>query len=344
MLKVDRNKRTLAPLETRTLDVAGIKERYDLQQMIVASPDAFFDEMGEDLMLVGQEVRPTDIVRDRIDLLAIDTDGAAAIIEIKRGSERLQLLQAIAYAGMVAKWDAARFTAERAQFAGVSLEAAEASIADFLRDEARDLNAAQRIVLLAEAYDPEVLIGAEWLSGRFNVDIRCYRLGLSSHGEDEFLSCVCIFPPPEITDYATKRVDRGDGPTGRWKTWDEALEPVSNPAVRDFFRRVVAAGWQNNLRSRTVRAKVGGQTFAAIDVRNVLAYVWQRRRFSGDVEFWNDRIGPQVDASEVARGTRVRFYLRSAEDFRRFEELLKTDVPSQDFEVGDEGDEAGVEP
>ena len=36
--------------------------------MIKNSPDAFFEEMGESLLLIGHEVRPTDFVEERIDI------------------------------------------------------------------------------------------------------------------------------------------------------------------------------------------------------------------------------------------------------------------------------------
>jgi RecB family endonuclease NucS len=95
VLRVDRQKRTLRRLGERAITDAGYRERDDLQRMIRSSPDAFFDEMGEKLLLVGEEVRPADFVDDRIDLLALDQNGAAVIIELKRSSNKLQLLQAL---------------------------------------------------------------------------------------------------------------------------------------------------------------------------------------------------------------------------------------------------------
>jgi hypothetical protein len=61
------------------------------------------------------------------------------------------------------------------------------------------LNHAQRILLLAESFDYEVLVAAEWLNEQFNVDVRCARLALSSDGTNEFLTCSVVFPPPEIS-------------------------------------------------------------------------------------------------------------------------------------------------
>jgi hypothetical protein len=74
--------------------------------MIRQSPDAFCEELGESIFFIGEDIAPGNLVADRIDLLGLDADGAAVILEIKRDSSELQLLQALPYAGMIAKWGA----------------------------------------------------------------------------------------------------------------------------------------------------------------------------------------------------------------------------------------------
>src|SRR5271165_1806535 len=76
-------------------------------------PDPFFEEMGERLVLIGQEVLPSSYVGDRIDLLAIDEKGAAVIIELKRSEQKLQLLQSLSYAAMLSDWSAENFVNAR---------------------------------------------------------------------------------------------------------------------------------------------------------------------------------------------------------------------------------------
>src|SRR5947207_14955752 len=104
MLRIDRQKKAFTRLETPKMAEVSITERNDLQEYICNSPEAFFQEIGQSLFLIDNEVQPSDDVEDRIDLLALDKEGQAVIIELKRGNNKLQMFQAISYAGMVAKW------------------------------------------------------------------------------------------------------------------------------------------------------------------------------------------------------------------------------------------------
>jgi len=170
--------------------------------MIRNTPDAFFSEMGESLLLLGEEVRPAEFVDDRIDLLAIDRQGSVVVLELKRGTHKLHLLQALSYASMVSEWDREQLINERVKLTGRSAEHVEEDIEQFLDEDIAKLNQTQRIVLLAEDYDYEVLVTAEWLAEKHRGDIRCYRLSLSVDDRTEFLTCTCIYPRAELTQHA----------------------------------------------------------------------------------------------------------------------------------------------
>jgi hypothetical protein len=258
MLRIDRTSRTFQPLDQRLLPEVGIRERSDLQQMIKATPEPFFRELGEQLLLVGEELRPAEFVDDRIDLLAVDETGGAVVIELKRGGHKLHLLQAIAYAGMVAKWDSARFIAERSRLTGQAQDATEEEFEEFVGGDVAGVNHSQRIILIAESFDYEVLIAAEWLNEGFNVDVRCARLSLSSDGANDFLTCSVIFPPPEITEHAVRR-GTSRRATPRWGGWDEALADCDNAALVACFKRQLANGARNNLSRRLITVPVGGR-------------------------------------------------------------------------------------
>jgi hypothetical protein len=169
MLRIDRRSKSLERLKRADFCDSGLKERDDIQRMIRNSPEAFFLEMGENLLLIGEEVRPAEVVNDRIDLLAIDQQGATVTMELKRGTDKLQLLQALSYASMVADWDGNQLVEERSRLAGESNEEAREIIEEFLLEDIGELGEAQRIILLAEDYDNEVLKTAKWLAEDYDI-------------------------------------------------------------------------------------------------------------------------------------------------------------------------------
>ena len=202
MLKIDRQKKAFSSLETPTLADASITERNDLQEYICNSPDAFFKEIGQELFVIDKEVLPSDDVDDRIDILALDKEGQAVVIELKRGNNKLQMFQAISYAGMIASWEPKEFldflTAERT----------EKLQEEFLEVDIEEINRHQRLILVAEQFDYSVLVGAEWLSEKYNVNIICCRISLAKDTTTgtEFLVCSNIFLPPNSS---SKRSDVG---------------------------------------------------------------------------------------------------------------------------------------
>ncbi|MCH7592515.1 MAG: hypothetical protein IH989_07035 [Planctomycetes bacterium] len=332
MLRVDRSRKELQKLDQPTLPEVGWKEREDLQRMIRNSPDAFFAEMGEQLMLVGEEIRPAEFVDDRIDLLAIDKEGASVVIELKRGTNKLQLLQGLAYAAMVSKWENSRFLAERQRLTGGSAEDVESEVEGFLVEDTDELNQSQRIVLMAEDFDFEVLIAAEWLTESYAMDIRCYRLRISTDGSNEFLSCTCIYPPPEITQHVRRRGSRREGASKmKWSDWEEALSTVKNEAVADFFQRELAAGRDSYLRKRILHFQVKGRRRLWVAARRNAAYVWQGHRFDGDETLWTEKIGEHIKVEPVKRDSCLRFFLSSGDDFTRFAEIVEQDLPKVEF-------------
>lgn len=336
MLRVDREGKKLTRLKQPTLQDVGLLERYDIQKMVRESPEPFFEEMGEELLLLGEEVKPSDFVGDSIDLLALDKQGATVVIELKRGNDRYQLLQALSYASMIAKWRPERIIDARARLANESADEAEEQLAQFLDVSIEDLNLSQRAVLLAEAFDFEVLSSAEWLHENYEVDVRCYRLSVSTDDDSEFLTCTCIYPPPELREHAIPRGRRGERPP-RWANWDEALGRIENPAVKAFFEKHVSAGTESNLHSRSVMFRAGGKRRWFVEAHRKHGYVWQEGRFENDEPFWKEKLGPKVRIGPVKEGLALRFYIESKHQFEAFEKALAEDAAEVEFQTVEEG-------
>jgi len=344
VLRVDRSDRALKRLDRLPLPEVGLKERHDIQQMIVQSPEEFFAEMGETLLLIGEEVRPTDVVDDRIDLLAVDRDGAVVVMELKRGTNKLQLLQALSYASMVAGWDKSQLVDERCRFVKKPSEEVEEELEEFLDGDLSSLNQSQRMILLAGDYDYEVLSTAEWLTEVYEVDIRCFRLGLFVEGESEYLTCTCIYPPPELADVARRR-GAGRKRALRWADWDAALEGVQNPAVVTYFRSELERGCVSYLRRRQLHYSINGRQRFFVAARKERAYVWQHGRFAGDQQYWTRQLGKHADIMPKKGGARLRFYLTTDKDFNAFKRAVQEDIPSVEFSKMDPSpaDESGEE-
>src|SRR5262249_23633363 len=149
---------------------------------------------------------------------------------------------------------------------------------DFLEVDKEEINRHQRIILIAEAFDFSVLVGAEWLSEQFGVDIICCRLSLAKDtaANTEFLVCSNVFPAPELAQQAIRR---GRGRAGvsqpKWSDWNAALANVTNAALVAFYKEELAAGRENYLRKRYLRYRIASKRRWFMAARRRNAYVWQ---------------------------------------------------------------------
>jgi len=331
MLKVNRDTNILTQLPTQSLPDAGWKEREDLQQMIRNSPNEFFDEMGEELYLIGEEVTPTDFVEDRIDLLAVDQQGSLVVLELKRKANKFQLLQAIAYAAMVAKWDPGQVINAAAEFSGKSDDEATNQLEAFMTEQIEELNLSQRLILIAEGFDYEVMVAAEWLTEKYNMDVRCYRLKLSRDNDTEYLSCTRAFPPAEITEHSIRRGRRRVGNSGKWSNWEAALAAVDNKSIVDFFNTELEQQRDNNVNKRQLIFRINRKRVWGVHARADYCYVWQDGRFENDLQIWKEKLSKGSDVAPVRNKSCLRFYLRTKDDFEEFKNVAKSDLKGLNY-------------
>jgi hypothetical protein len=314
MGSVGDQKKHFTRLETPTLANAAIAERYDLQEYICNSPEAFFEEIGQSLFLIAKEIQPSDDVEDRIDLLGLDKEGQAVIVELKRGHKKLQMYQAISYAGMVATW-------EPDDFLNCLDADKQDKLLDFLEVEKEEINRLQRMILIAEAFDYSVLVGAEWLTEKFGVDILCCRLSLATDktANAEFLVCSNIFPAPELAQQAVRRGNTRIGVhPPKWSDWNAALANVSNMALVAYYKKELHSGCENYLPKRYLRYRIAGKRQWFVAARRQRAYVWQHGRFEGDVEFWRNGLSQPDQVKPVKDDRCLSFLLTTDSDFSFF--------------------------
>ncbi|MCB7128809.1 MAG: hypothetical protein J3T61_04655 [Candidatus Brocadiales bacterium] len=327
MLKINRDNQSLSLLDAPTLTDVSITERYDLQEFISNSPDAFFKEIGQALFLVGKEVEPSKNVQDRIDLLAVDKEGTCVVIELKRGNHKLQMLQAISYAGMISQW-------EPDDFLQLLDDDQQDALSDFLEVDREDINRQHRIILIAEAYDYALLIGAEWLSEQYGVDIICCRIALAkdSATNSEYLVCSNVYPAPELAKEAVSRGRKRPGTTTvKWPDWKSALSGVTNAAIVSYYEQELKTNRESNLSRRTLRYPVAGRRRWNMHARKKNAYVWQIGRFENDIEFWQHGLSKPDDVKPVKNGECLRLFLNTANDFVFFHDAATEKLQSSDW-------------
>jgi hypothetical protein len=322
MLKVDRNNRQFTRLSRPSLADAQLLERSDLQECIYNSSTEFFAEIGERVFVIGKEVTPIQAFPDRIDLLGIDPDGTTVVVELKRGSNKLQMLQAISYAGMVSRWGTE-------DFRGILSEEQWESLTDFLEVDSEEVNRRQRLLLVAEEYDYALLVGAEWLSEQFGVDVRCAAVALASDPAtgSEYLACSSVFPAPALGEQASARArsTQASRPL-KWADWGEALAGIENDALREYAHAQIESGREHYLRRRGLHYRLGGKRRWSLSCRRKAAYVWQRGRFENDEEYWRQRLSEPESVRPVKAGTALSFQLLSSGDLKEFHSSATSDL------------------
>jgi hypothetical protein len=211
-------------------------------------------------------------------------------------------------------------------------------LTDFLDVDVEELNRQQRLLLVAEGYDYALLAGAEWLSERYGVDIRCLSVSLATDRVTgaEYLACTSIFPPPVLVDQAAarQRFRHGARPL-RWSDWEEVLSQIENEALKTFAREELDAGRERYLLKRGLHFRLDGKRRWTLHCRIRHAYVWQRGRFSNDEAFWKSRVSEPDSVKPVKAGRALAFTLLTENDFDVFRKTATSNGEHQAWsEVG----------
>lgn len=204
MYRIDKPSNTIQRLEQKSFASLGFRERDNLQEWIAKQPDV----LGEDLLIIQKEFNGFDNTQERLDLLALDKQGALVIIENKLDdSGRDVTWQALKYASYCSGLSKANITKIYQQYldSNSSSIRAEDSISDFLDGQDYDelvLNkgVTQRIILIAAKFRKEVTSTVLWLMN-FKIRLQCFRATPYAMGEELFLNVEQIIPTQDAEDF-----------------------------------------------------------------------------------------------------------------------------------------------
>lgn len=200
MYRVDIQNKKLIEIPATSYSELNLRERFDIQEWIAGTSEI----LGEPLLIIAKElVLPSG---RRLDLLAVDKEGALAVIELKRDNSGADVeWQAIKYASYCSSFSHDEIYKHFAEYLGTDGDDAQVKIEGFINCEPEDLNQRQRIILVSKEFHSEVISAVLWLR-ESEIDIECIRLTPYRDREGElFINPEIIIPLPEAKDYIQKK-------------------------------------------------------------------------------------------------------------------------------------------
>jgi hypothetical protein len=229
MVEIIEKDKIFAKIGDTTMKEQKIMERKDLQEYIVNSWNVFTNEIGlPDIYYIGKEIVPHGSVKDRIDILAFDpNDSKMVIIELKRDKEKTHLIQAISYAGMVNTWSS-RDIIE-------NLQNKDDEVIEYFKNNEMDFGI--KIILIAEYFDPETILAADWLKNEHNLNITAFKIQLHKFDQKILLEIDQKYPLKELSDAyeARKRKLSQQEISNDKRTWDN----IKNKIKYEFGGNVI---------------------------------------------------------------------------------------------------------
>jgi len=212
-----------------------------LEDWVVSDPAL----LGEPLLVVGRQVIVPE-VKDRLDVLALDPQGNAVVIELKRGKIKDPVdMQALRYASYISKWQFGDFENLAKNYLGKHGDSSfnfnqlyEQFCGNAGVEETPDLNADQRIIIVGAEVKERLGSVALWLRDH-NIDIKVIEVELFREDNKLFIEPHIIIPLP-VSRFAATGKASTEGPKQLWlsdgKTWH--LEKRCSPKTKEMFLQI----------------------------------------------------------------------------------------------------------
>lgn len=196
----------MSAIKKRSFSELKFKEREHLQEWIAKEPNS----LGEELLIIQKEFDGFDDTRERLDLLAIDTEGQLVIIENKLDdSGRDVVWQALKYASYCSnlkKNDIVRIFQQYLEKEGdpKSLGDVEQILSEFfnvtdLEEVKLNPSNSQRVIFVAANFRKEVTSTVLWLRNQ-SLNIKCIKATPFQYNDNVILNLEQILPTPETEE------------------------------------------------------------------------------------------------------------------------------------------------
>lgn len=209
LYRYDKTKNELIEIEVTNFSNQKIKEREHIEEWIRKSPQT----LGENLLIIGHEYDKFEN-NERLDLLALDTDGNLVIIETKQdytgSGVDFQVLKYCSYCSTLKPIDIIEIYEEYIKKFSLQGDAID-NILEFLDIDSRDilnnvLNKTQRIIIIGNEFDKRILSVSAWLHQN-GIDIKCISIKpyIDSSKSDVLIDLNQLIPPQNIENYYIKK-------------------------------------------------------------------------------------------------------------------------------------------
>ena len=323
MLKFNVDENVLEKVKESKLRTEKILERYDLQQAIVNSWEVFKNELGfPNSVLIGQEVAIDEYTQNTLDLLVYDLDDSSLIvIELKRDKDRRQLLQALTYAASVSRWDVDKLLDSIQE---IDMDGIE-ELRDRLLSQSETVSET-KVILIAEEFDPEVILTSDWLSVNYAVSITAFALSLFTENDQNFISIDQRYPLKELQETFKRRKSN----RGRDVQWEDVIPKLKYAFGKrgiELCQRI-KAGEPGRRRFSTIRTNI--DDFKSIDLNfwNKFIKVYLFGVFDGNEDVLRSKFRDEITINTWRDGLNCKV---DAE--RQFEDLVKWLKLDEQFSV-----------
>lgn len=197
-------------LRAASLEEIGFKERDDLQSWIEENPEI----IGPDLLVLTTEFDRWEFargggretVRDRLDVLLLDSEGSLVVSELKRGEAPDTVdLQALKYAAYCSQLTVEDVLGEYARYYEMDEETAYREVMEHAPSLEDGGLGPVKVRLIAESFRPSVTSFVLWLR-EYEVEIGCIQVSARLlAGGGAMVTSRQILPLPVAEDYLVRR-------------------------------------------------------------------------------------------------------------------------------------------
>lgn len=210
MYLIDKSSNRIKQLEKKTFSQLGFKERKHLQEWLAHQPSAF----GEELLIIQKEFSGFEDTNERLDLLALDTDGNLVIIENKLDDSGKDVTwQVLKYASYCSTLSKAQIISIYQDFLNKeeSSKNAEENLKEFFKRDIEEISLnkrlSQRIFIVSANFKKEITSNVLWLLD-YKIRIKCFTATPYSLGDQLFLSIEQIIPIKDESNFIIRMTDK----------------------------------------------------------------------------------------------------------------------------------------